>query len=116
VPSNTDTLSVEASSTTDEAQRPPGARRGVFTWGMVAGACIAPVALAVATLVAGDEESDIRIRQSEPQAERYPRPAPPERQAKTDVQRGGAVLQPPAGEADPPEPEFLPGSRRVPTR
>lgn len=114
--SNTDTLPVEASSTTGEAQRPPGARRRVFTWGMVAGACIAPVALAVATLVAGDEERDIRIGQFEPQAERYPRPAPPERQAKTGGQGGGAILQPSAGEADPPEPEFLPGSRRVPTR
>jgi hypothetical protein len=115
--SNTDTLPVEASSTTDEAQRPLRARRGAFTWGMVAGACIAPVALAVATLVTGDEESDIRIRQSEPQAERYPRPAPPERQAKTGGQHGGgAVVQPPAGEADPREPEFLPGSRRVPTK
>jgi hypothetical protein len=114
--SNTDTLPIETGTTTGEAPRPPGARRGAFTWGMVAGACIAPVALAMATLVAGDEDSDIRIRQSDPQAERYPRPAPPDRQAKTGGLPGGAVLQPPAGEADPTEPEFLPGSRRVPTR
>jgi hypothetical protein len=113
--SNTDTLPLEAGSITDEAQLPPRARRRAFTWGMVAGSCIAPVALAVATLVAGDEESDFRIRRSQPHAERYSRPAPPDRQAKTGGQHGGAVLQPPAGQADPPEPEFLPGSRRVPT-
>jgi hypothetical protein len=110
--SNTDTLPIETGTTTGEAPRPPGARRGAFTWGMVADACIAPVALAVATLVAGDEDSDIRIRQSDPQAERYPRPAPPDRQAKTGGLPGGAVLQPPAGEADQPNPS----PSGVPTR
>jgi hypothetical protein len=114
--SNTDILPIGTSSATGEAPQPPGVRRGAFTWGMVAAACIAPVALAVGTLVAGDDDSDIRIRQSDPQAERYLRPAPPERQAKTGRQHGGAAVQPPAGDVDPPEPVFLPGSRRVPTR
>lgn len=114
--SNTDTLPIDTSSTPSEHPRPPGVRRGAFTWGLVAATCVAPVALAVGTLVAGDDDSDIRIGQSDPQADRYPRPAPPERQAKTGGQHGGAAVQPPAGDADPPEPEFLPGSRRVPTR
>jgi hypothetical protein len=142
--SNTDTLPAETSTPARDAHRPPKARRGALTWAAVIGACIAVVAFAVATLTGGNHDRDIPTPRLDPRSEQYERQAHLDGQAKTYEQDSGAITPSEAGNqsarnaqaeqyerqahldgqaktygqhpAATPEPEFLPGSRHVPTR
>jgi hypothetical protein len=111
--SSTDTLPVEAGPATREASRPPRARRGALTWAAVIGAGIAVGALAVATLRGGDDDGDVPATRFNPQAEAIERQAHLDGQATTYGSHPADTLAP---ATTAPEPEFVPGSRHMPTR
>jgi hypothetical protein len=72
-------------------QRPPtSARRTALTWGAIVAACLAVAALAVATLLGGDETDNSPPTRLDPRAEQYEREAHLGGQAKTYGRDHGA--------------------------
>lgn len=114
--SNTDTVTTETTPPDREPPRPPKARRGALTWAAVTGACIAVVALAVATLTGGNDDRDVPTPRFDPRAEQYERQAHLDGLARTYGQHA-ADTPAPTDEADTAGGrEFVPGSRHMPAR
>ena len=142
---NTDTLPVETGGTTREASRPPRARRGALTWAAVVGACVSVAVLGVMTLRGSGDDGDTPTARFDPKAEVYERQAHTKGQATTYGRAGAATAQShtnyraaleaeraerqahldglartygqrPAPAAEAHDPEFVPGTRHMPTR
>jgi hypothetical protein len=120
---NTDTIPVEQDTATRETTRPPTSRppssprRVALAWAAILAACIAVIALAVATFTGGDDKVDSPATRLDPRAEQYEWQAHLEGQAKTHDHDRGSDNQVESNSADSdPDDEFLPGSRHVPTR
>jgi hypothetical protein len=95
--SNTDTLTAETTTPAREPLRAPKARRGALTWAAVIGACVAVVAVAVATLTGGNDDRDFPTPQFDPRAEQYERQAHLDGLARTYGRDNGAVTPSGAG-------------------
>lgn len=119
--SNTDTIPVENGTATPETTRPPKARptsrtrRAALTWVAIVAACMAVVALAVATFTGGDDNVDIPATGLDPRAEQYEREAHLEGQAKTHG-GGNDSANNQSESSDRHDEEFVPGSRHMPMR
>ena len=88
---DTDTLTAETTTPAREPLRPPKTRRGTLTWAAVIGACIAVVALAVATLTGGNDDRDFPTPRFDPRAEPYERQAHLDGLARTYGRDDGVV-------------------------
>ncbi len=123
--SNTDTIPVESGTATRETPRPPKARppfrsrRAALTWAAIVAACIAVVALAVATFTGGDDNVHTPATRFDPRAEQYERDAHLKGQAKTYGANNGSTnsqSEPNSTDGAPQDDEFVPGSRHMPVR
>jgi hypothetical protein len=115
--SSTDTLPGETGA--QEAPSPPQgrprtrARRAVSAWAAIVAACVAAACLAVVVHNDGGDDTDFPATRLASQAEQVDREAHLEGQART---YGDADTTNDRQSGEPSTDDFVPGSRRMPTR
>ncbi|HYZ97723.1 MAG TPA: hypothetical protein VE575_03160 [Acidimicrobiales bacterium] len=122
-----DTTLAEHEGTTQEpagpprAPKPSGSRRVLVAWAAVVAACVAVAALAFAVLRGDDDDADFPATRLLPESEQVDRDAHLEGQQRTyggstrtdDNEIPPDYILRPHGQANE---DFVPGSRRMPTR